>query len=123
MMEPADFGNFYDSSQLRRLNLSRLRRVLFQGEMSPGIEIQVRNQKPIVSNPKKFDIDGIPGMVGQSGSTRIWRNTAKGFDDAGARITSRRGRWSFRHGCSMKNAAGVWRSEVRRESIVKHCSG
>jgi len=39
MMEPADFGNFYDSSQLRRLNLSRLRRVLFQGEMSPGIEI------------------------------------------------------------------------------------
>src|SRR5882672_12480215 len=91
--------------------------------MRPAAIVQVRNQKPIVSNPKKFDIDGTPGMVGQSGSTRIWRNTAKGFDDAGARITSRRGRWSFRHGCSMKNAAGVWRSEVRRESIVKHCSG
>src|SRR3989442_13218178 len=85
--------------------------------------VQVRNQKPIVSNPKKFDIDGTPGMVGQSGSTRIWRNTANGFDYDGARIMSRRGRWSYRAGGSTKNAAGEWKSEVRRDSCHKDCSG
>src|SRR5438093_1159084 len=85
--------------------------------------VQEGHQKPTASNPKKFGICGIRGMDGQSVSTKNWRRTARVFDDVGTRTTSTQDRWSYRHGCSMKNAAGVWRSEVRQESIVRHCSG
>src|SRR5437667_5037624 len=89
--------------------------------MRAGTMVQEGHQKPIASNPKKFGICGIRGMDGQSVSTKNWRRTARVFDDVGTRTTSTQDRWSYRHGCSMKNAAGVWRSEVRQESIVRHC--
>src|SRR5437016_1335820 len=39
MMQSADFRNSYDSSQSLRLNRPRFRRILCQGQMSPGIQI------------------------------------------------------------------------------------
>jgi hypothetical protein len=32
-------------------------------------------------------IDGTLGMDGESGSTKIWKNAAKGYDDVAARTT------------------------------------
>src|SRR2546425_2368365 len=38
-MQSADFRNSYDSSQSLPLNRPRFRRILCQGQMSPGIQI------------------------------------------------------------------------------------
>jgi hypothetical protein len=47
--------------------------------------VQSHNQTPIVSNLKKCGIDGTLGMDVESGSTKIWKNAAKGYDDVAAR--------------------------------------
>lgn len=93
-------------SQNQRLGwreISNGRLVIRQAHVSAGFVIQGHNQTPIVSNARKCDIDGTLGMDGQSGSTKIWKNTVKGYDDVAFRTAQRQDRWYFRHGCSMKN--------------------
>ena len=87
MVQSADFRDLNDPANLHILNGSGFGRVLIQRQMRSRLMVQSHYQIPIVSNPKKFDIDGTPGMDGQSGSTKIWIKTVKGYDDVGARTT------------------------------------
>src|SRR5439155_284248 len=114
MMGATDFRKCDDFAD--RMNRPRIRRMLVQRHMKAGYVIQEGHQKPIASNPKKLGICGIRGMDGQSVSTKNWRRTARVFDDVGTRTTSTQDRGSYRHGCSMKKAAGVLISDVRKES-------
>jgi len=120
MMQTADLRHRDDGAN--GLNRSKVGRILVQRQVQSAPVVQEGHQKPIVSNPKKFGIGGIRGTDGQSGSTKNWRRTAKVFGDVGARTTSTQDRWSYRHGCSMKNVAGVWRSAAQQGSIARHCS-
>jgi hypothetical protein len=78
MVKSTDLWDLDDPVRLVRLNCPTFWCVLIQGQVGAGFVIQGHNQTPIVSNPKKSDIRGIPGMAGESGSMRIWsrRNRA-----------------------------------------------
>ncbi len=48
VVEPTDFGQLDDFAQSKRLNISRVRSILVQGEMSPGqlVVVDVVGQQP-----------------------------------------------------------------------------